>query len=165
MRPTVYSGDVIRNPFTTARRLPFLILPLLLGSATVLGARPWSFIGIPQPMEAEFIGMKNGGVVLQGPNGKNFEVPVTSFPPADQQYLKLLEKGGGQTSALELPGKPITSRAGYHTKSVDTLTNQVVTLAAATELHVTGTGDPIAGCGSARRTRTPNSNRRRSRRW
>ena len=96
-------------------------------------------------MEAEFVGMKNGGVVLQGPNGKNFEVPVTSFTPADQQYLKLLEKGGGQTSAPAPPGKPITSRAGYQSKSVETLTNQVVTLAAGSELHVTGTGDPIAG--------------------
>lgn len=121
-----------------------VLLTLLLGGAPALWARPWSFIGIPQPMEAEFVGMKNGGVVLQGPNGKNFEVPITSFSPADQRYLAMLEAGAGKPLVAD-SGKPITIRVGYTVKSVETLTNQVVTLAAGTELHVTGTGDPIAG--------------------
>ncbi|MEX1114571.1 MAG: glycosyl hydrolase [Akkermansiaceae bacterium] len=121
------------------------ILPLLLASATALHARPWSFVGIPEPIEAELMGIKNGGVVLQGPNGKNFEVPITSFAPADQTYLRLLEAGTEQESAVENPGKPITSPTGYTVKSVKLLTNQVATLTAGMELHVTGKDDPLAG--------------------
>jgi len=107
-------------------------------------AREWSFTGIPKPMEAEFVAMKNGGVVLQGPNGKSFEVPITSFSPADQKYLRLLESGGGQAPA-DTSGKPVTSRTGYKTSSVDTLANQVVELNGAMEVHVTGTGDVVTG--------------------
>ena len=34
-------------------------------------ARPWTFVGIPEPHEADFVGMENGAVVLRGPNGKS----------------------------------------------------------------------------------------------
>ena len=38
-----------------------------------------------------YVARANGAVVLQGPNGKSFEVPFGNFSPADQQYLKALE--------------------------------------------------------------------------
>lgn len=110
-----------------------------------LHAREWNFIGIPKPMEAEFVAMKNGGVVLEGPNGKSFEVPITSFTPADQKYLKAMESNGGQPPPPEL-GKPITARTGYKSKTVETLSNERVTLDSAMELHITGAGDPAVGC-------------------
>ena len=128
------------TPTTTARVAAFAIL---LSSAGM--AREWTFTGIPKPMEAEFVAMKNGGVVLQGPNGKSFEVPLTSFSPADQKFLRLLEAGGGKAPAEETPGKPVTSRTGYKSSSSETLTNQVVSLGGPMEVHVTGTGDPITG--------------------
>ena len=118
---------------------------LLASSAPVLLARPWSFTGIPQPVEAEFVGMKNGGVVLQGPNGKSFEVPFANFTPADQHYLGALDAGGGKAPAPENAGKPITSRGGYTNKSVATCLNQVVPLKSGMEFHITGSGDPILG--------------------
>ncbi|MES2922478.1 MAG: glycosyl hydrolase [Verrucomicrobiota bacterium] len=135
------------NPFEPKpSRLSVVLAALLLaGGAPALLARPWSFTGIPQPVEAEFVGMKNGGVVLQGPNGKSFEVPFANFTPADQQYLRALEAGGGKAPPAENSGKPITTRAGYTTKSVETCLNQVVPLKSGMEFHVTGTGDPIAG--------------------
>jgi hypothetical protein len=134
-----------RNSSITACCRSFAVA-ILLSAAPALHARPWSFVGIPEPIEAELIGIKNGGVVLQGPNGKNFEVPITSFSQADQTYLRLLEAGTGQDAAGEKnPAKPITSSKGYTVKSVKTLTNQVITLTAGMELHVTGTGDPLAG--------------------
>lgn len=139
-----------RNPFftlnrATARPITTAALSLLLCATSLSGARSWTFVGIPQPMEAEFIGMQNDAVVMQGPNGKNFEVPITSFNQADQLYLKKLEKEIQPSPAFSKPGKPITNRADYQNKSVETLTNQVVSLPAATELHITGTGDPIKG--------------------
>ncbi len=106
-------------------------------------AREWTFNGIPKPMEAEFVVMKNGGVVLMGPNEKSFEVPVTSFSPADQKYLKLLESGG--QLPVDTSGKPITSRTGYKSNSVEALTNQLVELNGAMEVHITGTGDAVSG--------------------
>lgn len=124
--------------------LATVVVMSVAGSSPLL-ARPWAFVGIPQPLEAEFVGMKDGGVVLQGPNGKSFEVPFSSFTPADQKYLRALEKGGTENSEVAAPGKPITSRTGYKVKSVETLTNQVVPLTGASEIHVTGTGDPVLG--------------------
>lgn len=118
---------------------------LLAVSTPVLHAKEWAFVGIPKPLEAEFVGMKDGGVVLQGPNGKSFEVPFANFTPADQKYLLALAAGGGQSPVDASPGKPVTTRTGYKSKSVETLANQVVTLTGNTELHVTGTGDPIVG--------------------
>jgi len=123
----------------------FAAAVLLTAGVSSLFARPWTFTGIPQPVEAEFVGMKNGGVVLQGPNGKSFEVPLANFTPADQQYLRALEAGGGKVPPAENAGKPITTRAGYTTKSVETCLNQVVPLKSGMEFHVTGSGDPIVG--------------------
>jgi len=133
------------SPFASCRALAFALLVCTLATAPTLQARQWSFVGIPEPMEAELIGIGNGGVVLQGPNGKNFEVPITSFSPADQSYLRLIEAGAGQEATIENPGKTTTHRTGYSVKSVKSLINQVVTLTAGMELHVTDTGDPLAG--------------------
>ena len=117
----------------------------LLCATTPLEARAWSFAGIPQPLEAEFIGMSKDAVVLQGPNGKNFEVPLTSFAQPDQLYLKQLEREIQPVPAFAKPARPITNRSNYQSKPVETLTNQVVSIPAGAELHVTGTGDPIKG--------------------
>ena len=108
-------------------------------------ARQWTFTGIPEPLEAEFVGMEKGAVVLRGPNGKSFEIPFASFAAADQRYLNQLDAASGQAPAAAGPAKPITSRRDYKTRSEASLTNQVVTLGAAMELHITGAGDPIAG--------------------
>jgi hypothetical protein len=125
--------------------LAISLFTFLLGASSRVTARPWSFVGVPKPMEAEFIGMSNDAVVLQGPNGKNFELPLTSFSPADQLYIKSLDRKIRETSAANGPAKPILSRSDYQTRSVETLTQQVVSLSEGAELHITGTGDPIAG--------------------
>jgi hypothetical protein len=149
---SLYFQGVIQNPsfilgLTRLTVCPVVVsaLSLLLGASALFAARSWSFVGIPQPMEAEFIGMQNDAVVMKGPNGKNFEVPITSFAPADQLYLKQLEKEIQPTPAFSNSVKPVTNRANYQIKSVETLTNQVVSIPAAAELHITGTGDPIKG--------------------
>lgn len=82
-------------------------------------------------------------MVLQGPNGKSFELPFANFTPADQRYLTAL--AAGETPPAEAPGKPITTRTGYKVKKVETLANEVVPVDGGTELHITGTGDPIVG--------------------
>jgi hypothetical protein len=130
------------------RRKPIAAILVCIAAAASppLMARQWRFIGVPAPMEAEFVGMGNGAVVLQGANGKSFELPLDRFAPEDQQYLRALEVANTPAPAKAPPGKPITSGSGYKLKSVETLTNQVVTLTGGSELHVTGTGDPIKDC-------------------
>jgi Glycosyl hydrolase catalytic core len=114
------------------------VVSIILLASSSLPAREWKFNGIPKPFEAEFVGMENGGVVLRGSNGKSFEVPFGNFSPADQQYLKALDTAGKETGENAVPGKPITSRSGYASKSAETLVNQVVVLKGASELHITG---------------------------
>ncbi len=121
------------------------VLATLAAAIPTATARQWAFPGVPQPVEAEYSGMKNGGVVLTGPNGKSFEIPFANFSSADQKYLKLLEAGGGKLPPEELSGKPITTSTGYDVKSVETLVNQTVQVKGASELHITGTGDPVTG--------------------
>ena len=133
--------------FKLTARMPAwrFTLATLWVAVSTLHARPWTFNGIPQPLEAEFVGMKDGGVVLQGPNGKSFEIPFTSFTPADQKYLRALDAAGGPVAVEATPGKPVTSSNGYRSKTVATFANEVVPLTGASELHVTGDGDPISG--------------------
>ncbi|RYD32522.1 MAG: hypothetical protein EOP87_12685, partial [Verrucomicrobiaceae bacterium] len=102
------------------------VAAILLSALPAASAREWKFTGIAKPFEADFVGMENGAVVLQGPNGKSFEVPLGNFSPADQQYLKALEAGTKATGEDAVPGKPVTSVTGYTRKSVATLENQVV---------------------------------------
>lgn len=124
--------------------IQLLIFSAMVVSGFRLEARPWSFVGIPEPLEAEFVGMEKGGVVLRGPNGKSFEVPFANFSPADQAYLRALEAASKAPTATTTT-KPLTSRRDYPTRSVATLTQQVVPLGGPMELHITGTGDPVAG--------------------
>lgn len=118
---------------------------LLFLEAITLQAREWRFIGLNESLEAEFVGMEKGAVVLRGPNGKSFELPFERFSPEDQGFLRALAAADAPTPAAQGPAKPITARSGYKVRSVETLINQVVTVGAGTELHVTGAGDPIKG--------------------
>lgn len=96
-------------------------------------------------MEADFVGMKNGGVVLRDAKGKSFELPFDRFIPSDQKYLLALQ--AGETPPADTPkgNAPVTSNKDYQRKTVETLTNQVISLEGNSELHITGKDDPIAG--------------------
>ncbi|GAA5122475.1 hypothetical protein JIN84_10065 [Luteolibacter yonseiensis] len=124
--------------------LPAVIAFLSAAGIQRMPAREWTFTGIPTPVEAEFVAMKNGGVVLRGPNGKSFEIPFANFGAVDQKYLRAVEANGGQPPPPE-PGKPVTARTGYKSRSVTTLENQTVALDGPMELHLTGAGDPAVG--------------------
>lgn len=114
-------------------------------AAMPVQAREWRFIGVPEPVEAEFVGMQKGAVVLRGGNGKSFELPFESFAPEDQRYLRELAGAHVPVAAAPVAVKTIASSAGYQSKTVETLTNRVVNLSGGSELHVTGKGDPIKG--------------------
>lgn len=115
-------------------------------SAPTLEARSWKFTGVEKTLEAEFVGMNNGWVVLQDVNGKSFEFALENFTPADQQYLRSLAAAEKQKPASSDAGKPHADRQSYTSKTVETLSNQVITLTGASELHITGKDDPIPGC-------------------
>ncbi|MES2658812.1 MAG: glycosyl hydrolase [Verrucomicrobiota bacterium] len=119
---------------------------VLFATTASLHAKSWKFTGVSKQLEAEFVAINNGWVVLQDTSGKSFEFALESFTPADQQYLRALAAGEKPSTAAKQPGKPNTSRKDYTVKKVDTLTDQVTTLAGSTEFHVTGKGDPIPGC-------------------
>lgn len=124
--------------------LIILLFILTLASSPALHAREWKFTGIAAAYEADFVGMQNGWVVLREANGNSAEFPFSRFAPADQQYLKALA-AGERVPAVAEPGKPITSSKGYNIRTVETLTDEVVTLSGNTVIHVTGEGDPIRG--------------------
>lgn len=119
------------------------VLCLTTLAITTSQARQWSFTGVDKKLEAEFVGMAKGYVVLKDSNGKSFEFPYANFSATDQQFLKTLAKVSKGTTTK--PGGPVTSRKDYQIKTVETLTGQVVTLEGASELHITGQGDPIEG--------------------
>lgn len=114
---------------------------LFATSTPELQARSWKFTGVSVELEAEFVGMSNGWVVLQDTKGKSFELDFDNFSPADQQFIRAITQPVTDTAT----GKPVTSRKDYEVKSVESLTGQTITLTGASELHVTGKGDPIAG--------------------
>ena len=141
----------MRNPLFTANGSFRLVAAagfalLLTIIAPRLEARTWKFAGVSKTLEAEFVGMNNGWVVLQDVSGKSFEFAFENFVPADQQYLKSLDAAVKGKPAAKEAGKPNTSRQDYTSKSVETLSNQVITLTGSSELHVTGKGDPVPGC-------------------
>ncbi len=113
-------------------------------AAPDLLARSWSFTGVSKQLEAEFVGMKNGWVVLKDTNGKSFEFALENFKPGDQRYLKDLA-AGISPPATDKPGGPATSASDYDVRTEVRLVDQVVTLTGKTELHITGKGDPISG--------------------
>lgn len=140
-----------RQPVAMSRRtfrtLPFVATAALFLTAAcpLLTAREWRFPGVKDPLEAEFVGMANGAVVLRGTNGKSFELPFDRFSPDDQRSLRALANARTPGTAISQPPKPVTSRSGYKAKSVESLTNQVVTIGPAEELILTGQGDPARG--------------------
>jgi hypothetical protein len=129
----------MRNLFVTS------ILLLAAINAPELSARQWTFTGIAQPMEAEFVSAANGYVVFRGSNGKSFEVPLANLGQADRQYIAALAAGTADKTPIDRPDRPVTTRTGYKTRTVETLTGQMTTVGDATELHISGTGDPISG--------------------
>ena len=141
MMPIISIQKKCRVPLLAA----IFIFAVAVGSSPLV-AKQWKFIGVPEPLEAEFVGMGNGAVVLQGTNGKSFELPFDRFSTEDQKYLRALEAANTPVTGVGGPGKPITNRSGYKVRTVETLTNQVVTTGPGSELHVTGKDDPIKGC-------------------
>ena len=119
---------------------------MIFTTATPLEARTWKFSGVSKTLDADYVGMKNGWVVLKDGSGKSFEFAVENFTPEDQQYLRSLAIAEKQGPAAKEVGKVNPDREDYTVKSVETLSNQVITLAGSSELHVTGKNDPIPGC-------------------
>lgn len=143
----VFTVRAMFFPVMNPRLKPVLIpLAALLVVSTAVEARMWTFSGIPDPVDAEFVALSNNMVVLQGANGKSCEVPLANFSPADQKYVIALASGGKIPLPEEPVAKPRASRSDFREKSVETLTGPSVSMEPGTDLHITGTGDPIAGC-------------------
>lgn len=119
------------------------VLPL--AAMAELSARQWHFEGIAEPVEADYVAMGNGFVVLRGGNGTSFEVPLDAFGKVDGQYVRTLAEGEAEEPAGLAPGKPVTTPKGYKSRTVEKLAGQWVSVGPGTELRVTGDGDPIAG--------------------
>jgi hypothetical protein len=86
--------------FLTAAALALLIC------SPSLPARQWTFPSVPNPVEAEFVSMSNDYVVLQGENGKSFELPLANFSPADQEFIRSLASAAEEKSTPENRGNP-----------------------------------------------------------
>ncbi|BCX47474.1 hypothetical protein HAHE_13820 [Haloferula helveola] len=126
------------------RFLPNLTLALLAGLVPAR-ARQWVFPGVKDAVEADFVAESNGYVVLRGENGKSFELPLANFSKPDRQFIGLLTADAESKKPLISPGKPVERASGYKKQESETLTDTLITPAAATEVRVTGGGDPLRG--------------------
>lgn len=117
-----------------------------LALAGTLQARTWKFPAVPEPLEAEFVGMANGMVVLRGANGTSCEIPFANFSKADQEYLRGLTGQGAPTQAVDPDAtRPVTSRGGYKARTLESARDRVLDVEPTTELRVTGADEPLAG--------------------
>ncbi len=114
-------------------------------AAAPLHARQWVFKGVREPVKAEFVAESNGYVVLHGPNGASFELPLASFSDADREFIRLLGADPAAKKPIPSPGKPLTRKRDYKATSVKTIESRMVVLDEPAELHVTGPGDPLTG--------------------
>ena len=117
----------------SSRTLPTALL-CWIAALSALVARPWTFVGNPTHVEAEYVGMTDGKVMLKSPDGRERGFPLARFSPADQDFVR--SQAGSQFPASGSPAKPET---------VANLVNRTLTLDGAKELHVTDSGDPLAG--------------------
>lgn len=111
-----------------------------LMSTPCLEARQWTFKGVADPVEAEFVGESNGYVVFKGHNGMSFELPLANLSPADQQFIRALGgKGGG--GAFDGFGRAVTRSENRKSRSLESINGAMITLNEAMDLRVTGSGD------------------------
>jgi len=92
-------------------------------------------------LDAEFIAMKNGWVVLRDTHGKSFEFAFENFSDVDQQFLKAL----GQSTATLSQEDTKRSNGDYSMRVVDQIVDETVILKGPSELHITGNGEPLRG--------------------
>ncbi|MBB5350511.1 hypothetical protein HNR46_000739 [Haloferula luteola] len=115
----------------------------LLSLSSHLDARQWVFKGIPEPVEADLVTENHGFVVMTGDNGKSFELPLENFTPANQAYIRV--------AAAKRPVEPfppaeaVTQRKRYQSTESEQILDTFVKIGPASELHLTGTDDPLRG--------------------
>src|SRR5690606_17839436 len=81
-RPPAVMKDPVHRSVRPFPRMVFgklLRCVLPLAAMAELSARQWHFEGIAEPVEADYVAMGNGFVVLRGGNGTSFEVPLGAF--------------------------------------------------------------------------------------
>ncbi len=133
-----------RRPFARPRAC-LTAAAALLACAGSLRARQWSFTNVPDPVEAEFVALRNDYVVLTGANGTSSEVPLAAFRPADRQFIRLLTAGAGGRQPLRAPDKPVTRAGGYRVETHQSIEGEMIAPAAACEVRLTGGDDPLRG--------------------
>lgn len=119
-------------------------LSLFLLAFATADARQWVFDGIPDPVEADLVAENNGYVVMTGENGKTFELPLENFTKANQAYIRIA-KLKTPAGPFDSPGKPVERRKGYKSTKQEKLENSFLEIKAASEVHLTGTGDVLLG--------------------
>lgn len=121
------------------------LLPLLLlACPPLLPAREWRVIGREDGVESEFVAMGNGFVVLRGPDGTGFEIPLENFRAPDQAFLRLLGAAPDEPRPFP-PAVPVTRRGDFTVHETDTLRDRMVEIPASSEWRVSGGGDALSG--------------------
>ncbi len=118
---------------------------VVFGGDAGLEARQWVFPGVEEPVEAEFVSMGNGYVILRGANGKSFELPLANFSEADRMFVSLLGDGTSGEAAAMPRSERVTRRSGYRRVREEAVVGRMISPGAACEYHLTGEGDPLRG--------------------
>ncbi|WP_411846619.1 glycosyl hydrolase [Roseibacillus persicicus] len=122
--------------------LTFLAVLFSCAPDALLG-REWTLKEVPQPVELKILTQKGNAVLVEDELGAKFELPVSNFSKADQQFLRLLGQPAENKIAILAPGKPLPRGKDFQTSKAETLTNQFFTPKEATVLHLTGSDENL----------------------
>ena len=96
-----------RIPIMKSPARAFLLL-LFACLACPAFARPWSMLDQAAPFEAEYLGYREGAVLLRSPSGEERAFPLARFSPEDQVRVFEIEAERGKPFPFPAP----TARTG-----------------------------------------------------
>ncbi|MCU0796748.1 MAG: glycosyl hydrolase [Akkermansiaceae bacterium] len=124
------------------------VLPLILLSwvvTTVAEGRCWLIQGVPDPVEAEFVGSAKGFVILRAPGGASSEVPLSRLSAADRRYVERLVDDQAAPVALTPSARPLGGKRDFKITKSEARRGEWIEPAAGTEWHFTAKDQPLPG--------------------
>ena len=108
-------------------------------------ARCWLIQGVPDPVEAERVGMAKGFVILRAAGGASTEVPLERFSRADRRYLAAVADGKIKPAPLAVATAVLDGKKDFKVIKAESRRGEWIEPAAGTEIHLTAKEKPLPG--------------------
>ena len=112
-----------------------IILAVICTFATTAHAKPWAMVDTPTSFDAEYRGIRDGQVILQGNKGATRTFPITRFRPEDQVRVFELELSNGKPFPFP-PQTALNTAKAYDVRETDSLGAGRTTLSGKRSLRV-----------------------------